>query len=127
MVENVAAQAIQSRLTASEKSFSDQIEKIAFEQIEKEGLKLENKINGLIQQGMWDVIASLEYEPDVHLRNDKQGIRGEMHLADRQQLGALSTPPDIPADKYANLDLITWIHESAANNVANSFSGMVLD
>ncbi len=127
MVENVAAQAIQSRLTASEKSFSDQIEKIAFEQIEKEGLKLENKINGLIQQGMWDVIASLEYEPDVHLRNDKQGIRGEMHLADRQQLGALSTPPDIPADKYANLDLITWIHESAANNVMNSFSGMVLD
>jgi hypothetical protein len=127
ITENVATRAIQSRLTANEKSVSDQIERKVQERVEEEAFDMAYRINGLIQHGIWDRIQSLEYKPEVMLQNDSQGIHADTHLVSSHQLGALSKRPAIAADRFQQLDLMTWVHESAINNVFDSLSSIRLD
>lgn len=124
--EKVVSRAIQSRLEANDKSVSDQIERTVQKRVEDEGYDLAYRINGLIQHGVWDRIHSLDFQPDVQLQNNLQGIRSDTHVVSRNQLGALSKRPDIPADTVKNLDLITWVHESAVNNIFDLFTGIRL-
>lgn len=127
LIEKIASQAVQKRLTANDTSLSEQIERTVRARVEDEGFELAYRVNGLIRHGLWDRIASLDFAPNVRLQNNSQGIRSDIDYTRKDQLGALSPPPEIPSKVYPNLDLITWVHESVANNALDSLNGMRLD
>ena len=127
ITERLASRVIQNKLDANERSVAEKIEKEVQERVQEEGFDLSYRINGLIQHGVWDRIQSLDYQPEVDMQSDSQGIRTNTRLVGRNQLGALSKRPEIPPDRFQQLDLITWVHESAVNNIFDSFSGLRLD
>ncbi|MCE3016452.1 MAG: hypothetical protein ACK56W_15530 [Pirellula sp.] len=125
--ERLAARVIQNKLDANERSVSEKIEKTVQDRVQDEGFDLLYRINGLIQHGVWDRIQSLDYKPEVHMQNDSQGIHTDTRFVSRNQLGALTKRPEIAPDRYQQLDLITWVHESALNNIFESFGSVRLD
>jgi len=122
--ERLAARVIQNKLDANERSVSEKIEKTVQDRVQDEGFDLLYRINGLIQHGVWDRIQSLDYKPEVHMQNDSQGIHTDTRFVSRNQLGALTKRPEIAPDRYQQLDLITWVHESALNNIFESFGSV---
>ena len=127
LAQNLASRAIQRRLAENEKSVSDQIERTVRDRVEQEAFDLAYRINGLIQKGIWDRIQSLDYKPEVLLENNAQGIRSDTFIVNGNQLGAISKRPAIPEDRFQQLDLITWVHESSINNIFDSFPAIRLD
>jgi hypothetical protein len=127
LIRNVASRAVQKGLSANDPLLSEQIERTVSERVEEEGYQLAYRINGLLRNSLWDRIASLDFAPDVHLQNDSYAIRSDIKYARTNQLGALIPPPHISPEVYPSLDLITWVHESAVNNVLDSLSSLRLD
>ncbi len=127
VTEKLASRIFRRRLDAAEGPLADQIERTARERVEEASYDIAYRINGLIKQGVWDRIRSLDFKPEVHLQNDAAGIRTATQVVGENQLGALSPQPTIPLSEYHELDLISWIHESAVNNIFDSLSEFRLD
>jgi hypothetical protein len=127
VTERLASRVIQSKLDANERSVSEKIEKTVQERVQEEGFDLSYRINGLIQHGVWERIQSLDYKPEVQMQSDSQGVHTSTRFVGRNQLGALTKLPEIAPDRYQQLDLITWVHESAINNMFDSFGSIRLD
>jgi hypothetical protein len=127
LIERVAARAVQKKLSESDQSLADQIERSVQARVEEEGFDLAYRINGLLRLGVWDRIQSLDFEPDVRLQNDAEGIRSDIHYARKDQFAALSQKPEIPREIYSNLDLVSWVHESVANNAFEALKGVRVD
>ena len=127
LIEALASQAVQDRLTANDPVVSVQIEQATRERVEDEGYALAYRINGLLHHGVWDRLGALDYVPTAHLTNDADGIRSDTYYADGRQLAAPGRCPEIPPSDFASLDIVTWVHESAINNSCESWAGIRLD
>lgn len=126
-LERLVARAVQNRLSTYDSVLARQIENTTREKVQDEGFELAHRVNTLLQVGIWDRIAALDFVPQVHLHNDSFGVRSDTAYARPYQLAALSKPPSIPSEALERLDLVTSVHESAVNNSFDSFSAMRVD
>ncbi len=116
LARRVAGHAIQDRLIVNDRIVAHAIEKSVGERVREEGLRLAYRVNGLLQYAAWDRLAALDYIPRVRLWNDAAGMWSETFYARDNQLAAVSARPPIPPERRSDLDLITWVHESAVTN-----------
>lgn len=117
----VLSRAIQTRLAANDSEVARQIEQTVRTKVEEEAYDLAHRINGMLHHGLWERVLSLDFVPAVRSYNDAEGVRSQTSSVQSGQLGALHYPPTIPWATYQQLDLVTWVHESAVNNVFESF------
>lgn len=122
----VLSRAIQTRLAANDSVVARQIEQTVRTRVEEEANDLAHRINGLLHHGVWERILSLDFVPAVRSYNDVEGVRSQTSFVHADQLGALTSPPPIPSAVYPRLDMVTWVHESAANNVFESLGPIEL-
>lgn len=127
IVQNVAKRAVQKKLSDNDTALAAQIEKTVASRVEEEAYQLAYKINGVIRHGVWDRLGSLDFIPDVKIYNDERSIHNKTVFARLDQLGALQPPPIIPPALDPILDITTWVHESATNNVFQSLGGKKID
>lgn len=127
LAKRLAGRAIQGRLSDNDRSVARTIETTVGDRVREEGLSLAYRLNGLLQYAVWDTLSALDYRPHVRLRNDAAGMWSETFYAHDDQLAAVSPRPGVPAGQHSNLDLITWIHESAVTNSLDVMAGVRLD
>jgi len=127
LVQRIAHRAAQEALSRNDPAVARQIERTVATRVEEESAALASRINGLLQWGVWERLAALDYTPEVRLANDGIGLRSDTWYAAADQLGAATPRPDIPAADLARLDIVTWAHESAVNNSLAALAGLRLD
>jgi hypothetical protein len=127
LVQRVARRAAQEALSANDPAVARRIERTVAEKVEEEAAALAYRINGLVQWGVWDRLAALDFTPEVRLANDELGLRSDTWYGGGDQLGGVSPRPVIPPAELARLDMVTWIHESAVNNACAAILGIRLD
>lgn len=127
LIQNVAKRVIQEKLTENDPILASQIEERVASRVEEEAYQLAYRVNGLIRHGVWDRLGSLDFVPEVHIQNDEEFIHNKTVFARFDQLGALTPPPTIPPGIDHGLDITTWVHESAANNILQSLAGQKID
>jgi hypothetical protein len=127
IVQGIARRAAQETLAGNDPAVASRIERTVAERVEEEATTLATKLNGLLQWGVWDRLAALDFTPEIRLSNDALGMRSDTWYAGIDQLGAVTPRPAIPAADLARLDMVTWVHESAVNNSLAALSGLRLD
>jgi hypothetical protein len=127
LAKRLAGRAIQDRLRDNDRTVARTIETAVGDRIREEGLSLAYRINGLLQYAVWDALSALDYRPHVRLWNDAAGMWSETFYAHDHQLAAVSNRPAIPPERRSDLDLITWVHESAVTNSLDILAGVRLD
>lgn len=127
LVQRIARRTVQEALAANDPGVAREIERTVATRVEEEAATLAYRVNGLLQWGVWDRLAALDFTPEVRLANDESGLRSDTWYAGDDQLGALAARPPIPAATLARLDIVTWAHESAVNNAAAALAGVRLD
>jgi len=127
LVRRIARRAAQEALAANDPAVAREIERTVATRVEEEAAVLAFRINGLLQWGVWERLAALDFTPEVRLANDSLGMRSDTWYAGADQLGAVPPRPEIPAADLARLDIVTWAHESAVNNSLAALAGLRLD
>ena len=127
IVQGIARRSAQEALAGNDPAVASRIERTVAERVEEEATALATKINGLLQWGVWDRLAALDFTPEIRLSNDALGMRSDTWYAGGDQLGAVAPRPAISAADLARLDMVTWVHESAVNNSLAALSGLRLD
>ena len=129
LVERVAA-AVASRIAAKKLAEHDpeiarQVERRVRERVEEEAYDITYRINGGFGK-----LASGYFPADgeakrLTVHSDSDAIHWQAMYVDDDELGALSSPRFEPP--AVDLDVQTWLHESAINNWGSRLSGKVLD
>jgi hypothetical protein len=114
-------------LAGNDPAVARQIERAIAPRVEEEAASLAYRINGLVQWGVWDRLAALDFLPEVQLANDCLGLRSDTWYARADQLGGTAPRPELPAADLARLDMVTWVHESALNNTLAMVGSLRLD
>jgi len=127
LVQRVAGRAAQETLSGNDPAVARQIEQAIAPRVEEEAANLAYRINGLVQWGVWDRLAALDFLPEVRLANDALGIRSDTWYARGDQLGGIAPRPAVSPADLARLDIVTWVHESAVNNTLATIGGLRLD
>ena len=127
LVQRIARRAAQEALSGNDPAVAREIERTVATRVEEEAAALAYRINGLLQWGVWERLAALDFTPEVRLANDSLGMRSDTWYAGADQLGAVLPRPEIPAANLARLDIVTWAHESAVNNSLAALAGLRLD
>lgn len=129
LVERIAA-AVASRIAAKklaehDSQISRQVEKRVRERVEDEAYDITYRINGGFGK-----LASSYFPADgeakrLIVQSDSDAIHWRAMYVDDDELGALAPPRFEPPS--VDLDVQTWLHESAINNWGSRLSGRVLD
>ena len=129
LVERIAAAAA-SRIAAKKLAQHDpqiaaQVEKRVRERVEDEAYDITYRINGGFGK-----LASGYFPADgkaqrLTVHSDSDAIHWQAMYVDDDELGALVAPPAEPS--AIDLDVQTWLHESAINNWGSRLSGKILD
>ncbi|MGB8853177.1 MAG: hypothetical protein WCC69_06400 [Pirellulales bacterium] len=127
LVKAIASQAIQDRLADSDPQVSRQIERDVAARVKEESLSLAYRLNGLLQWGVWDRLAAIDFTPEVRLCNDAAGARSDTWYAGPGQLGAVRPRPPLPTSLTRPVAVATWVHESAITNSLARLGGIRLD
>jgi hypothetical protein len=127
LVQRIARRAAQEALSGNDPAVARDIERTVATRVEDESAALATRINGLLQWGVWERLAALDFTPEVRLANDSLGLRSDTWYAAADQLGAVPPRPEIPAADLTRLDIVTWAHESALNNSLAALAGLRLD
>jgi len=127
LVRRVAGRAAQDTLSGNDPAVARQIEQALAPRVEEEAASLAYRINGLVQWGVWDRLAAVDFLPEVRLANDALGIRSDTWYARADQLGGIAPRPAVPAADLARLDMVAWVHESVVNNALATAGGLRLD
>jgi hypothetical protein len=127
LVQRIAGRAVQEALAGNDPAVARQIEQAIAPRIEEEAASLAYRVNGLVQWGVWDRLAALDFLPEVQLANDSLGLRSDTWYARADQLGGIAPRPALPAADLARLDMVTWVHESALNNTLATVGSLRLD
>lgn len=127
LAKRLAGRVIQDRLSANDRTVARTIETAVGDRVREEGFSLAYRVNGLLQYAVWAPLSALDYRPRVRLWNDAAGMWSETFYAHDHQLAAVSTRPTIPPERHSDLDLITWVHESAVTNSLDFMAGARLD
>ncbi len=127
LVQRIAGRAAQEALAGSDPAVARQIEQAVAPRIEEEAASLAYRINGLVQWGVWDRLAALDFLPEVQLANECLGLRSDTWYSRADQLGGIAPRPELPAADLARLDMVTWVHESALNNTLATVGSLRLD
>ena len=127
IVQGIARRAAQEALAGNDPAVAGRIERTVAGRVEEQATTLATKLNGLLQWGVWDRLAALDFRPEIRLSNDALGMRSDTWYAGSDQLGAIAPRPVIAAADLARLDMVTWVHESAVNNSLEALSGLRLD
>ncbi|MEY3204920.1 MAG: hypothetical protein RLZZ21_1251 [Planctomycetota bacterium] len=127
LVKAIASRAIQDRLAESDPQVSRQIERDVAARVKEESLSLAYRLNGLLQWGVWDRLAAIDFTPEVWLCNDEAGARSDTWYAGPGQLGAVRPRPPLPTSLTQPVAVATWVHESAITNSLARLGGIRLD
>lgn len=129
LVKRIAA-AVASRVAAKKLAEHDpeiarQVEKRVRERVEDEAYDITYRINGGFGK-----LASGYFPADgkaqrLTVHSDSNAIHWQAMYVDDDELGALAPPRFEPP--AVDLDVQTWLHESAINNWGSRLSGKVLD
>lgn len=127
LAKAIASRAIQDRLADGDPQVSRRIERDVAARVKEESFGLAHRLNGLLQWGVWDRLAAIDFTPEVRLRNDGAGARSDTWYAGPGQLGALRARPPLPAGLPQPIAIATWVHESALANSLGRLGGIRLD
>lgn len=125
LVRRIASDAIDRALASGDATVARGIESELTHRIDEEAHDLAYRINGLLHQGLWDRLVAVDAVPEMRTWNDATGLHAATYYGQEDQLGALRSPPAVPAGE--TFDILTRLHESAINNTLGALGGIVLD
>ena len=94
--------------------------------VSQECEQIAQRINGLFHQLYVGPLLAFDVDPAIQFRSGPGGIIGTATYARHDQLGALVPPPP-PRISQDELSYVTYLHESAINNLAEQWAGKQLD
>lgn len=127
LLKNLLGRAIERELKSQEPYLSQKLEQEILKKAEDEGEKLAFKVNRLLTQSIWARLESIRFAPEVSLSSNTDYLISQSLYAYPDQLGSLTTPPNVPVHLDKQLDWTIHTHESAINNVLSKIGEFRLD
>lgn len=127
LLRNLLGRAIENKLAEQDKALSATVENEISKRAEEEGYKLAYKVNQLLTQSLWARLEAVRFTPHIQLATNNSYVQSHSLYAYPDQLGALSSPPEIPDTLVNQIDWTTHIHQSAINNILGKLRSFKLD
>jgi hypothetical protein len=127
ILQNIISRVIQRKLAEQDPVLSRKVEIEISKRVEEEGYKLAFKINHFLKQSILARLESLDFKPHVSLASNDIYLVSRSLYAYPDQLGALTSAPQLQPELEKQLDWVTQAHESVLNNVLENLTGFQLN